>query len=377
LDQETRLAIRPEDGASSVASPATSPAAWPALKRKVSSIGIKKALVVGVLFLAALAIGFALARCGGDSKAASQLSVYGNVDLRQVELAFNNSERIAEVLVQEGDKIKRGQILARLDTSRLKPQATAAEAEVDAQQAIVQKLHHGSRPEEIAQAHATVASAKADFINAELQWQRLTALAKLTTGRAVSQQDSDSAKAALNTAQARLEGADKALDLSSIGPREEDIAQGDALLRTKRAQLEIVRQQLADAELVSPCDAIVRSRLLEPGEMASPQKPVFNLAITDPKWIRTYISEPDLGRIHMGMSASISADSFPGRTFPGWIGFISSVAEFTPKAVQTEELRPALVYEIRIFVKDLRDEMRLGMPATVHLRLDPATQRQP
>jgi HlyD family secretion protein len=371
------VAIRTDGGASAVASPATSPSAWPAFKSKVSSISIKKALVVGVLFLAALAIGFGLGRCGGNSKAANQLSVYGNVDLRQVELAFNNSERIAEVLVQEGDKIKRGQILARLDTSRLKPQATAAEAEVDAQRAIVQKLHHGSRPEEIAQAQATVASAKADFINAEQQWQRLTALAKLTTGRAVSQQDLDSAKAALNTAQARLEGAEKALDLSLLGPRKEDIAQGEAQLRANLAQLELLRRQLADAELVSPRDAIVRSRLLEPGEMVSPQKPVFNLAITDPKWIRTYISEPDLGRIHAGMSASISADSFPGRTFPGWIGFISSVAEFTPKAVQTEELRPGLVYEIRVFVKDPRDEMRLGMPATVHLRLDPAAQHQP
>lgn len=371
------MAIRTDGGASAVVSPATSPSAWPAFKSKVSSISIKKALVVGVLFLAALAIGFGLGRCGGNSKAANQLSVYGNVDLRQVELAFNNSERIAEVLVQEGDKIKRGQILARLDTSRLKPQATAAEAEVDAQRAIVQKLHHGSRPEEIAQAQATVASAKADFINAEQQWQRLTALAKLTTGRAVSQQDLDSAKAALNTAQARLEGAEKALDLSLLGPRKEDIAQGEAQLRANLAQLELLRRQLADAELVSPRDAIVRSRLLEPGEMVSPQKPVFNLAITDPKWIRTYISEPDLGRIHAGMSASISADSFPGRTFPGWIGFISSVAEFTPKAVQTEELRPGLVYEIRVFVKDPRDEMRLGMPATVHLRLDPAAQHQP
>ena len=99
-----------------------------------------------------------------------------------------------------------------------------------------------------------------------------------------------------------------------------------------RAQLDLLRLKLTDADLVSPTDAEVRSRLLEPGEMASPQRPIFNLAITDPKWIRAYVSETDLGRVHPGMKATISADGFPGRTFSGWVGFISPVAEFTPKA---------------------------------------------
>jgi HlyD family secretion protein len=111
--------------------------------------------------------------------------------------------------------------------------------------------------------------------------------------------------------------------------------------------------------------------------MASPQRPVFNLAITDPKWIRAYVSEVDLGKLHPGMKASISADSFPGRTFSGWVGFISPVAEFTPKAVETEELRPSLEYEVRVFVQDPRDEMRLGMPATVKLALNQPAQSPP
>jgi len=338
-------------------------------------------VVAGVLILiilAALAIGFGLGRLGGKSKKdPNRLVLYGNVDLRQVELAFNNSERIAEVLVEEGDKVTRGQVLARLDTSRIKAQAAAAEAEAEAQQAAVQRLHHGSRPEEIAQAQANVALAKADHVNAEQQRRRLTALSAMTTGRAISQQDLDSAKAALDTAQARLAVAEKSLDLSTIGPRAEDIAQAEAMLRANQAQLDLVRRQLADAELVAPCDAIVRSRLLEPGEMVSPERPVFDLSIEDPKWIRTYVSEPDLGRIQAGMKASISTDSYPGRALPGWIGFISSVAEFTPKAVQTEELRPGLIYEIRVFFKDPQDEMRLGMPATVRLELSPAAPNQP
>jgi HlyD family secretion protein len=338
----------------------------------------KIALIVGLLILGAIAIGFGLGRLGrSPGKNQNRLVLYGNVDLRQVELAFNNSERIAEVLVQEGAKVKRGQVLARLDTSRLGPQTATAQAVVEAQQAVVDKLHHGSRPEEIAQAHANVASAKADEVNAEQQWRRFTALTTLTTGRAISQQDLESAKAAVDTAQARLAVAEKGLDLSEIGPRKEDVAQGEAQLRANAAELELLQRQLADSELVSPCDAVVRSRLLEPGEMASPQRPVLDLAITDPKWVRAYVPEPDLGKIHMGMKASISTDSFPLRALSGWVGFISSVAEFTPKPVQTEELRSSLVYEIRIFVQDPQDEMRLGMPATVLLELDPGARSKP
>src|SRR6185312_2844664 len=137
------------------------------------------------------------------------------------------------------------------------------------------------------------------------------------------------------------------------------------------AQLALLKQQLADAELLSPTEAVVRSRLMEPGEMASPQKPVFSLAVVDPKWVRAYVSEPDLGRVHPGAKASISVDSFPKQTFEGWVGFISPVAEFTPKSVETEDLRSSLVYEVRIFVKDPTDNLRLGMPATVRLPREP------
>jgi HlyD family secretion protein len=157
------------------------------------------------------------------------------------------------------------------------------------------------------------------------------------------------------------------LDLAVAGPRKEEIAEAEARLRANQAQFALLRQQLADSQLVAPLDAVVRTRVMVPGEMANPQKPVFSLAITDPKWIRAYVSEPDLGRIRSGMPASIGIDSFPNRRFDGWVGFISPVAEFTPKSVQTEELRTSLVYEIRVFVKDPGDELRLGMPATVYL----------
>ena len=299
-----------------------------------------------------------------------ELVLHGNVDLRQVQLSFNNSERIAAVLVQEGDRVRQGQILARLDTSRLLPQTAQVEAQTAAQRQVVTRLRNGSRPEEIAQARANVEAARADTNNARQQYERVKSAMEISAGRAVRQQDVDSAKWALQAAEAKLTVSQRALDLTLAGPRKEEIAEAEARLHANEAQLALLRQQLADAQLVAPVDAVVRTRVMEPGDMASPQKPVFTLAITDPKWVRAYVSEPDLGKVHSGMQASVMVDSFPDRRFDGWIGFVSPVAEFTPKTVQTEELRTSLVYEVRVFVKDPSDELRLGMPSSVYLTLE-------
>jgi len=302
-------------------------------------------------------------------RAPTELTLYGNVDLRQVELAFNGSERVAAVLVSEGDRVTRGEVLARLDTARLAPETAQVAAQADAQQQVVDKLRNGSRPEEIDQAKANVAAAVADAADTRAKYDRLQALAQSSAGRALSRQDLDDAKSAAEAAAARLAVNQQALRLQLIGPRKEDIAQAQAQLQGYRAQLAVLQSQLADAALVAPMNGTVRSRLIEPGEMASPQKPAFSLAITDPKWVRAYVTEAELGQVHPGMRATLTADGFPGRSFPGWVGFISPVAEFTPKTVQTTDLRTSLVYEIRVFVTDPDDNLRLGMPTTVHLPL--------
>jgi HlyD family secretion protein len=300
------------------------------------------------------------------------LELYGNIDLRQVDLAFNGSERVAEVLVQEGDRVKRGQVLARLDTSRLLPQVAKAQADLAAQQQAANRLHRGNRPEEIEQARANVEAARADASNARSQFDRLNALSDSSAGRALSREDLDSAKAALDAANAKLTVSQKSLALELAGPRSEDLAQGDAQQQSLEAALAMVQQQLKDAELLAPLDAVVRSRTIEPGEMASPQKTAFTLAITDPKWVRAYLAETDLGSVHEGLKASVTVDAFPNHSFAGWVGFISPVAEFTPKSVETKELRSSLVYEVRIFVQDPANELRLGSPATAHLALSRA-----
>jgi HlyD family secretion protein len=337
---------------------------------------VKRAiLLVAALVVIGLVAGLAWWLNRRDS-APREIVLYGNVDLRQVQLSFNNSERIAAVLVQEGERVRKGQVLARLDTRRLEPQVAQAEAQAAAQRQVVQRLRSGSRPEEIAQARANVDSAKADAVNARQQYERIRSAAEMSAGRAVRQQDVDTAKATLQVAEAKLVVNQRALELAITGPRKEDIAEAEARLRADEAQLALLRQQLVDAQLPAPMDAVVRTRILEPGEMASPQKPVFSLAITDPKWVRAYVSESNLGKVHEGMVAAVGVDSFPERRFNGWVGFISPVAEFTPKTVQTEELRTSLVYEVRVFVKDSSDELRLGMPATVYLNTDKEKGRQ-
>jgi HlyD family secretion protein len=328
---------------------------------------MKKRILLGV-FLAAVA-GVSVTWFLRDDPDSDRLRLHGNVDLRHVELPFKDNERIVEVLVEEGDKVASGQVLARLDVGRLRPRIAQAEAQVAAQTEVLRRLTNGSRPEEIAQARANVDSARADEKNASSRHERLQEISRTSGNRAISQLDLDEAQANLQVAQARLQSARKALQLAVAGPRVEDLAREKAQLEAVNAELELLRRQFADAELIAPMAAVVRSRLMEPGEMATPQRPVFSLALTDPKWVRVYVSEMNLGQIKPGMTASIRIDSLPDHPLHGWVGFISSMAEFTPKAVQTEDLRTSLVYEVRVFVADPEDVLRLGMPATVQVDL--------
>jgi HlyD family secretion protein len=337
-------------------------------------LGNRRAIAIAIA--GACVIGVALWWFFHPRTSADQLTLYGNVDLRQVELAFNDSDRIETVLVQEGDRVARGQTLARLDTRRLAPQVEQLEAETAAQAAVVAKLHAGSRPQEVAQAKAALDQATDEAANSHRQFERINALWSASGGQAaVSRQGVDDAQTAMRSADARLEMQRKGYELAVLGPRREDVEQAEAQLKADQGRLAVLRRQLADADLVAPINAVVRARLMEPGEMASPQHAVFTLAQTDPKWVRTYVSEVDLPHLRPGAAATVSVDGYPGRAFKGQVGFISSVAEFTPKTVQTTELRTSLVYEVRVFVTDPNDDLRLGMPATVKVRLASADAR--
>jgi HlyD family secretion protein len=293
---------------------------------------------------------------------ASELRIYGNIDIRKADLAFSEQERIAQVLVEEGDRVTAGQVLARLKSNRLEAQIREIQAQIAAQQEVVKRLEAGTRPQEIEQVRAEVAAAKATVRNSMLNFERIS---KTSGAGATSQQALDNARALLDVDQAQLKVKEKGLNLALEGPRKEDIAAAKNTLEALKASLSLLKIRLADMTLISPAPGIIQNRILEPGEMASPTRPVLTLALTDPKWVRAYVPEPDLGRINLGMKAKILSDSFPDQSFEGWIGFISPVAEFTPKTVETEDLRTKLVYEVRVFVHDSKDLLRLGMPVTV------------
>lgn len=293
------------------------------------------------------------------------LVLYGNVDQRQVDLAFIDSERVAEVLVEEGATVVPGQVLARLETRRLRDRNAVLEAQVGSAEAAVTRLKNGTRPEEIDQARSAVAAARAEVAFAAQQYDRYSGIWRKSKGVAVSMQDVEEARLRLNVANAQLRQQEEGLRLAEIGPRWEDIAEAEARLLEAKRSLEEARNRLDDAELKSPHQSVIRSRLLEPGDMASPGRAVFSLAIVSPKWIRAYVSETALGLVKPGMRATVFTDSHPDGGIEGVVGFISSVAEFTPKTVQTEDLRTSLVYEIRVYVEDPEDRLRLGMPATV------------
>ena len=300
------------------------------------------------------------------SQAESELlTLYGNVDQRQLELAFIDAERIAEVLAEEGMLVQEGQVLARLETRRLHDRIAVLAAEQAAALAALTRLENGTRPEEIDQARAALAAEEAELHFARQQYERYLDIWQKSKGAALSKQDLDMTRLQLSVAQARLKQAQEQLRLAELGPRQEDIDEARARFTSSTNSLEEQRKRLADAELKSPAPAVIRSRLLEAGEMASPQRAVFSLALVSPKWIRAYVSETDLGQMRPGRTALISVDSQPGQQIPGTLGFISSLAEFTPKTVQSPDLRTSLVYEIRVFVEDSQDLLRLGMPATV------------
>ncbi len=298
---------------------------------------------------------------------ADTLTLYGNVDIRQVQLAFNGSERIAQMLAREGDAVKKGQLLAVLDADRLGHNVELQQAQVASQQQVVARLLTGSRPEEINKAQADVEAARIDSENAESNWQRQK---ELVEQHFVAQQQADNARAAADAAQARYRSLQEVLKLVQAGPRREDIAAAQAQLQANKAALEVARRALEDASLHAPEDGIVQERILEPGDMASPQRPVYTLALTDPLWVRAYVQEKDLGKVKSGMRADVATDSYPGKRYQGWIGYISPSAEFTPKSVETTEVRSNLVYQVRVFVCNPQNELRLGMPATVTIPLN-------
>lgn len=326
----------------------------------------KTALILPLLLLAGGMAAYLLLTRPGQEAPQDHLTLYGNIDLREVKLSFNGSEHVETLLVQEGDQVIAGQLLATLHSERLQASRNRAAAQVEAQRQLLAALQAGSRPEEIAQAQAQLAAAEADLHAAELTFKRTQSLA---TRKLAAEETADEARARRDASRAKVDQARASLALIKAGPRMEDIAAAAATLHALEAELQLATQQLQDAELKAPAAGVIRERILEPGDFATPQTPVFTLALTDPVWVRAYVPETQLGQVRPGMHATIRSDSFPDKTYAGWVGYLSPTAEFTPKTVETTELRTRLVYRLRVYACNPNDELRLGMPVTVQLDL--------
>ncbi|BCU64795.1 hypothetical protein F941_01586 [Acinetobacter bouvetii DSM 14964 = CIP 107468] len=328
---------------------------------------MKKGVIVAIIAVLLIVIAAAIWYFNKDQKSDQALTLFGNVDIRQVSLAFEQSGRIEQMNVQEGDHIQKGDVLAKLNTDALNIQLQEAEAQLKVQQQTVIEQDAGTRPEQIAQAEAQLASAKAQSDKAEKDLKRLQVLFHDTAGQAISKQELDYAQSNQATAAAAVKEKTANLALLKNGARSEDREAAKAQFNAVKANLDLIRYQIQQSVLTAPVNAVVRARLQEVGDMTTAQKPVYTLALTSPKWVRVYANEKDLNAIQMGAAAQVIRDSQPNQPIDGKIGYISSVAEFTPKTVQTEDIRTTLVYEVRVHVNDPQDALKMGQPVTVKI----------
>ncbi len=323
------------------------------------------AVLVGVLVVVAIIWGLYRSL---HSTERDELVIYGNVDIRQVDLGFRVTGRIQEMRFEEGDKVQQGQILAVLDKATFKADVRTAIGQMEAQEANLTKMEKGNRPEEIDRARAAAHEKEVRFKNAERLYKRRLSLVE---SGSISQQQYDDTLADRDAAEAQdqLSRADLALQLA--GFRDEDIQEARANLAAAKARLAQAEINLQDTEIHSPSDGIILTRVREPGAIVAAGQTVYTLQLLSPVWIRTYVAERDLGRIYQGMPADVYTDSQPAKPYHGQIGFISPVAEFTPKNVETTELRTDLVYRLRVIVDNPDNGLRQGMPVTVKLKLKP------
>ncbi len=297
------------------------------------------------------------------------LVLYGNVEIRQVDLAFRVSGRLEEARNEEGDKVVANDVIARLDATPYEDALKASQAEAAVRAAELARVEAGYRPAEVGRARAKVAELEAGVDIAQKNYDRRKALVK---DGAVSRQIYDESLAALRTAEGRLAAAREDLAIAVEGFRGEEIEAARAALQAAQAAAAAAQTRVNDATLIAPSDGIILTRVREPGSILQAGEPVMTMALTRPVFVRAYVEEPALAFAAPGTQAEVLNDA--GRVYRGQIGFVSPIAEFTPRTVETPDLRSALVYQARIIISEPDDGLRQGMPVTV--RLAPAEVRK-
>lgn len=319
----------------------------------------KRIIVLGLLVLAAVVGGMLYFRHPGPAGPAD-IKVSGNIEITDVAVSFKIPGKVVERLVAEGDPVKAGQEVARLDDKDLSEEIAQRQAQVAQAQSVLTELQRGSRPEEIAQAEAVLERVQADGDRAGTEWERQK---KLYDREVISTREYEAAKTTFDGTLARIREAQEALTLSRKGPRQEKIDQAKAALEQSRQALALSKTRKSYAALFAPLTGIVLSDNIEPGEYVSPGTPVLTMGDLTHLYLRAYINETDLGRVKLGQKVRITTDTFPDKAYEGIITFIASQAEFTPKNVQTQKERVKLVYRIKVDIPNPRMELKPGMPA--------------
>lgn len=317
-------------------------------------------IAIGVLVLVALGW-LAIQHFTGGTPPGT---LYGNIEIRQVDLAFNAEGTIVGMTKREGDSVAAGEKIAQLDDATYRSALTLSEARRDAAKATLDKLQNGTRSEDIAQARANLDVAKAGMVDAKVTYDRQLGLEKTN---ATTRQLVDDAKRGLDAATAQQAQAQAALDEAVVGARVEDIEAAKAQLRESEAALDLSRTQLERTVLKAPCDGIVMTRVIEPGTVVLPTSAVYSVAITGEVWVRAFVPETMLNQAAPDTEVRIMTDARAGHVYHGRVGYVSPAAEFTPKTVETPELRTQLVYRIRIRVTDPDAGIRQGQPVSIQL----------
>jgi len=328
---------------------------------------MKRVIPVLILLAAAIAAGvYFYPRLVKKPAPVNQLTLSGNIEAHESLVSFTVSGRIADLPVEEGQQVEQGARLARLEDADYKQKVRVDEATVRVRESNLALTLAGTREQEVKAAQQTMIDAQADLEEKKLDNDRAQ---RLFAKDEVSAQDRDLAATALKRAEAMFKAAQQRYNEAVEGSRKEDIAIARANVNEANASLGLSRVNLDYTTLRAPSTGVITVRQAEIGEVVAPGSPVVTLADLDHIWLRAYIAETDLGKIHWGQQATVTTDTYPGKQYHGRISFISSSAEFTPKSVQTYKERVTLVYRIKIDIDNPDHELKPGMPADARLDL--------
>ena len=328
---------------------------------------MKRLIPIVILLAAAIAAGiYFYPRLTRKPAPANQLALCGNIEAHESLVSFKVQGRIVELPVEEGQQVEQGALLARVEDADFKQKVRIDESGVAVRESNLALTLAGTREQEVNASQQAVMDAEADLGQKKADSERAQ---QLFAKDEISAQDRDLAATALKRSETDVAAAQQRYNEAVEGSRKEDVAIARANLDQANANLGLSRINETYTTLRAPSTGVITVRQAELGEVVSPGSPVVSLADLDHIWLRAYVAETDLGKIHWGQGASVTTDTYPGKQYQGHISFISPDAEFTPKSVQTSTERVTLVYRIKIDIDNQTHELKPGMPADAHIEL--------